>query len=216
MWRDPERNRNWGGNWRPPFPRIQTDDGRVASRENTPKVTFSQLPEIVEQDSESETESTSRDENIERQASPQLTTYETILGDDWENSESKQVTVCNDAPERLLDTDHDYQNESQQTSDVPTGRESRVRRPLVGLGWTNSLTKINNEDRLRAWLFPVSRVAWSNASSPFVLIRRTDRAKYKWFVLINLVPQLSWYETPHSKSIGNSLTLFPSFTFWPN
>ena len=49
---------------------------------NTPKVTFSQLPEIVEQDSESETESTSRDENIERQASPQLTTYETIPGDD--------------------------------------------------------------------------------------------------------------------------------------
>ena len=46
-----------------------------------PKVTFSQLPEIVEQDPESETENTSRDENIERQASPQFTVYEAIPGD---------------------------------------------------------------------------------------------------------------------------------------
>ena len=43
-----------------------------------PRITFSQLPEIVEQDSESETENTSGDENITRQASPQLTAYETI------------------------------------------------------------------------------------------------------------------------------------------
>ena len=101
---------------------------------NRPKVTFSQLPEIVEQESESETENTSREENIERQTSPQLTAYETIPGVDSKNSESEQDTVRNDAPERPLDTDHDSQNESQRDSDVPSGRESRVRRPPVRFG----------------------------------------------------------------------------------
>ena len=40
---------------------------------NRPKVTFSQLPEIIEQDSESEIENTSRDENNERPTLPNLT-----------------------------------------------------------------------------------------------------------------------------------------------
>ena len=97
-----------------------------------PKVTFKPIP--VEQDSESETENTPRNEIIERQASPRLTAYETRSGDDSENSDSERSTVRNDAPERPLDTDHDSQNESQRDSDVPTGRESRVRRPPVRFG----------------------------------------------------------------------------------
>ena len=101
---------------------------------NRPKVTFSELAEIVEQDSESETENTAHDKNKERQASPQLTAYETIPGDDSENSVSEQITVRNDKPERPSDTDHDSQNESQRDSDVPTGRESRVSRPPVRFG----------------------------------------------------------------------------------
>ena len=110
-----------------------TTAGSQAAR-NGPKVTFSQLPEIVQQDSDSEIENTSRDENIEGQVSPQLTAYETIPGDDSENSKSERITVRNDAPERPLDTDHGSQKESQQGSDVPIGRESRVRRPLVRFG----------------------------------------------------------------------------------
>ena len=80
---------------------------------NRPKVTFRQLPEIVEQDFESETENTAHDENIKSPTSPQLTAYEKIPGEDSENSESEQITVCNDAPGRPLDTDHDSKNESQ-------------------------------------------------------------------------------------------------------
>ena len=53
-----------------------------------------------------------------------MTAYETIPGDDSENSESEKSTVRNDAPERHLDIDHDSQNEPQRDSDVPTGRES--------------------------------------------------------------------------------------------
>ena len=108
---------------------------------NRPKVTFSQLPQILEQDSESETENPSRDENIERQTSPQLTAYETIPGDDSENSESEKRTMRNDEPERPLDTDSDSQNESQGESDVPTGRESRVRRPPVRFGIDEFINK---------------------------------------------------------------------------
>ena len=96
-----------------------------------PKVTFRQLPEIVEQDSESETENPAGEENIKGQTSPQLTAYERIPGDDSETSESEQITVRNDAPERPLDADHDSQNESQRELDVPTGPKSRVRRPPV-------------------------------------------------------------------------------------
>ena len=95
---------------------------------------FKLIPETVEQDSESKTENTPRDEDIERQTSPQLTAYETILGNDSENSQSERSTVRNVAPERPLDTDHDSQNESQRDSDVPTGRESGVRRPPVLFG----------------------------------------------------------------------------------
>ena len=83
---------------------------------------FSQLPETVEQDSESETEKTPRDENIERQSSPPLTAYERIPGDDSENSESEQTAVRNGEPERLLNETDDSQNESQRDSDVPSGR----------------------------------------------------------------------------------------------
>ena len=108
---------------------------------NRPKLTFSHLPEIVEQDSWSETESTSRDGNIERQTSPQLTAYETIPGNDSENSDSEKSTVRNDALERPLDTDHDSQNESQRDSDVLTGRESRVRRPPVRFGIDEVINK---------------------------------------------------------------------------
>ena len=75
-----------------------------------PKVTSRRIPEIVEQNSESEIKNASRDESSERQTSPQLTTYERIPGDDSENSEGEQITVLNDEPERPLDTDHDSQN----------------------------------------------------------------------------------------------------------
>ena len=104
-------------------------------------MTFRQLPEIVEQDSESETENMSRNENIERQTPPELTAYETIAGDASENSESGQITVRNDALERPLDTDYDSQNESQRDSDVPSGRESRVRRPPVRFGIDEFINK---------------------------------------------------------------------------
>ena len=113
-----------------PFHVIESTTAEPQAARNSPKVTFSQLPDSVEQDSESETENTAQDEKIEQQISPQLIAYETIPGDDSENSESEKGTVRNDAPERPLDTDH----ESQRDSDVPTGRESRVRRPPVRFG----------------------------------------------------------------------------------
>ena len=112
-----------------PFHVFKPTTAESQAARNRPKVTFSQLPEIIEQDSE--TENTSRDKNIERQASPQLTTYEKIPGDDSGNSENEKITVRNDASEGPLDTDHYSQNESQRGSVVPTGRESRVRRPPV-------------------------------------------------------------------------------------
>ena len=117
-----------------PFHVIESTTAESQAARNRPKVTFKTIPEIVEQDPESETENTPRDEDIERQTSPQLTAYETIPGDDSENSESERSTVRHEAPERLLDTDHDSQNESQRDSDVPTGRESRVKRPPVRFG----------------------------------------------------------------------------------
>ena len=64
-----------------------------------------------------------------------------IPGDDSENSESEQIIVRNDAPERPLDIDHDSQDESQRDSDVPSGRESRVRRPPVRFGMDEFITK---------------------------------------------------------------------------
>ena len=107
------------------------------------KVTFSELQGIVDQDSESETENTAHDENIERQASPRLTAYETIPGNDSDTSESEQIILRNDAPEELLDIDHDSQNESQRDSNVPTARESRVRRPPVRFG----IDEFNNRSK---------------------------------------------------------------------
>ena len=117
-----------------PFHVIETTAAESQAARNRPKVTFKTIPKIVEQDSDSETENTAYDENIERQASPQLTAYETIPGDDSGNSESERSTVRNEAPERPLDTDHDSQKESQRDSDVQTGRVSRVRRPPVRFG----------------------------------------------------------------------------------
>ena len=98
---------------------------------NKPKVTFRQIPEIVEQDSESVIENVSRHAKTERQTSPRLINYEIIPSDDSENSESEQFTVRKDETERLLDEDHDSQKQSQQHSDAPTGRESRATRPPV-------------------------------------------------------------------------------------
>ena len=112
-----------------PFHVFKPTTAESQAARNKPKVTFTELPEIVEQDTESETEDRAHDERIERQTPLQSTAYETILGDDSETSESEQLTVRSDAPERPSDTDHDSQNESQRVSDVPTGRESRVRRP---------------------------------------------------------------------------------------
>ena len=120
---------------------IESTTAESQAARNRPKVTFKPIPEIVEQDSDSETEITPHGENVERQTSPKLTAYETIPGDDSENSESEQITVRNDAPERPLDIDNDSQNESQRDSDVPTGRESRVRRPPVRFGIDEFVSK---------------------------------------------------------------------------
>ena len=117
-----------------PFHVIESTTAGSQAARNRPKLTFKPIPEIVEQDSESETENTPRDENIERKASPQLTAYETIPGEDSENSESEKSTVRNDAPERPSDTDHDTPCESKRDSDDPTGQGSRVRRPPVRFG----------------------------------------------------------------------------------
>ena len=124
-----------------PFHAFKPTTAESHAARNRPKVTFSPLPAIEEQDSDLEIENTSRDEISERQALPQLTAYETIPGDDSENSESEQITVRNDEPERLLDENNDSQNESQQDSDVPTGRESRVRRPPVRFGIDEFINK---------------------------------------------------------------------------
>ena len=117
-----------------PFHVIESTTAESQAARNRPKVTFRPIPEIVEQDSESETENTANHENIERHTSPQLNVYERIPGDDPENSASEQITVRTDAPERPLDTDHVSPNESQRDSDVPTSRESGVRRPPVRVG----------------------------------------------------------------------------------
>ena len=117
-----------------PFHVIESTIAESQAARNRPKVTFKSIPEIVEQNSESETENTLREENIERQSSPQLTAYETKPGDDAKNSESERSAVRNGAPERPLDTDHDSQNESQRVLDAPTGRDKRVRRPPVRFG----------------------------------------------------------------------------------
>ena len=124
-----------------PFHVFKPTTAESQAARNRPKVTFSQLPDIIEQDSESELESTSRDENNAGQTSPRLTAYETIPGDDSKNSESEQITVRNDEPERLLEENNESQNESQQDSDVPTGRESRVRRPPVRFGIDEFINK---------------------------------------------------------------------------
>ena len=79
-----------------PFHEIESTTAESQAARNRPKVTFKPIPQIVEQDPESKTENMTRDENIKRQASPQLTAYETIPGDDSENSESEQKTMCNE------------------------------------------------------------------------------------------------------------------------
>ena len=104
-----------------PFHVTESTTAESQAARNRPKVTFRPIPEVVAQDSESETENTSRDETNERQTSPPLTAYEKISGDDSENSETEPITVRNDGPVRPLDIDHDSQNESQRDLDVPTG-----------------------------------------------------------------------------------------------
>ena len=125
-----------------PFHVIESTTAESQAARNRPKVTFKPKPEVVEQDSESETENTAHGEDFKCQTLPRLTAYETIPGDDSENSLSEQTTVCNNAPERPLDTDHDSENESPRDSDVPTGRESRVRRPPVRFGIDEFVSKI--------------------------------------------------------------------------
>ena len=60
-----------------PFHVFKPTPAESQAARNRPKVTFSRLPEIVEQDFESETENRSHDENSEGLALPQLTAYET-------------------------------------------------------------------------------------------------------------------------------------------
>ena len=61
-----------------PFHVIESTTAESQDARNRHKVTFKPIPEIVEQDSESERENTPRDENIEHQTLPQLTAYGTI------------------------------------------------------------------------------------------------------------------------------------------
>ena len=124
-----------------PFHVLKPTTAESQTTRNKPKVTFSALSEIVEQDSESETEDRAHDESIERQTPLQSTAYETIPGDDSEASESEQLTLRSDAPEGPFDTDRDSQNELQRDSDVPSGRESRVRRPPVRFGVDEFVSK---------------------------------------------------------------------------
>ena len=128
-----------------PFHVIESTTEESEAARKRPKVTSKPKPEIVQQNSESDTENTSRDEHTERQTPPQTTAYETVPGDDSENSDSERSTVSNDAPERPLDTDHDSQSESKRDSDVPTGRESRGRRPPVRFG----IDEFNNKNKKR-------------------------------------------------------------------
>ena len=53
-----------------PFHVFKPTTAESQAARNRPKVTFSQLPDNIEQDSESENESTSRNENVECQTSP--------------------------------------------------------------------------------------------------------------------------------------------------
>ena len=110
---------------------------------NKPKLSFRRIPQILEQGSEPETENASRDENIERHTPPHLTTFERIPGEHSKNSKGEQISVRNDEPERPLDTGHNSKNESQQDSDVPRGRERRVRRPPVRF----AIDEINNKNK---------------------------------------------------------------------
>ena len=55
------------------------------------------------------------------------------------------MTMRNNEPGRRLDEDHDSRNEAEQDSDVPTNRESRVRRPLVRFAIDEIIKKNKNE-----------------------------------------------------------------------
>ena len=72
---------------------------------------------------------------------PPSTAYETKPGENSETSESEQITVRDDGPERRLEEDHDSKNESQRDSNVPTGRESTVRRLPVRFGIDEFINK---------------------------------------------------------------------------
>ena len=84
-----------------PFHKFKAMTAESLAARNRPKVTFKQLPEIVEQNSESEIEDTSRDHNIERQTSSHLTTYEKISGDYSESGETKRLPCTTMNPKDL-------------------------------------------------------------------------------------------------------------------
>ena len=136
-------------------------------------------------------------------------------GVDREKSDNEQTTERMEELERHSEDDRDSKIGSQQDSDVPAGRENRVRRLPARFGIDEFINEYKYCERLRAWLFPVNRVAWSNAYSPFVLICRTDRMKYSWLLSINPNPQLLWYDTPQAEPIGESVKIFQSFTCRP-
>ena len=108
---------------------------------NKLKVTFRQIPETVEQDFESAIEKSSRDKINERQTSPLLIAYETKAGDDYENSESEQITVRIDEPEPPLDTGLGSEKESQQDLEISKGSFCIVRRPPVLFGKDEFINK---------------------------------------------------------------------------
>ena len=90
-----------------PFHVIESSTAESQASRNRHKVTFRLIPEIEEQDSDSEIETASQDKTDKRQISPLSTAYEKIPGDDSKTSASEHITVRGDGPERLLDEDHD-------------------------------------------------------------------------------------------------------------
>ena len=103
---------------------VESTTAESQAARNRSKVTFRPIPEIVEQDSQSEIEKASQDETNGCRTSPPSTAYEKIPGDDSENSESEQIPVRDDGPVRPLDIDHYSQNESQRD----WGRPDRPRK----------------------------------------------------------------------------------------
>ena len=64
-----------------------------------------------------------------------------ILGDDSDESDNEKITVRSDEIQKRLDVDRDPQLESRQGSDIPTSRESTLRRPPVRSGRNEFINK---------------------------------------------------------------------------